>query len=119
MSDIVTFLDSRGRVISNDPRFHLRKMQEQEEARLANLQQQEVEATEESEEQPSEEADEAAEEEPTEDDEDKAQGDDLDELRGKELKALAAEEGVDITGLTKVSQVREAIRAHRAEVSED
>lgn|SRR5690606_15410529 len=116
MSDIVTFLDSRGRVISNDPRFHLRKMQEQEEARLANLQQQEVEATEE---QPSEEADEAAEEEPTEDDEDKAQGDDLDELRGKELKALAAEEGVDITGLTKVSQVREAIRAHRAEVSED
>lgn len=116
MSDIVTFLDSRGRVISNDPRFHLRKMQEQEEARLANLQQQEVEATGE---QPSEEADEAAEEEPTEDDEDKAQGDDLDELRGKELKALAAEEGVDITGLTKVSQVREAIRAHRAEVSED
>lgn len=33
------------------------------------------------------------------------------ELGGKELKALANERGVDITGLTKVGQVRDALTA--------
>ena len=46
-------------------------------------------------------------------DEDEAQkddGDDYDKLDGKALKALAGERGVDIKGMTKVSEVRAALR---------
>jgi len=41
-------------------------------------------------------------------------GDDYDDLNGKELKALAAEREVDISGLKKVGEVREALRADDA-----
>lgn len=40
-----------------------------------------------------------------------------DELGGKELKALASERGVDIAGLKTVGQVREALTAADAEVT--
>lgn len=41
-------------------------------------------------------------------------GDGLDSMNAADLKALAAEEGVDITGLRKNADIVEAIRAARA-----
>lgn len=46
----------------------------------------------------------------TSDDED-IDTDPYNELTGKELKQLASDRGVDIKGLTKVGQVRDALRA--------
>lgn len=105
---IVVFEDHEGNEISNDPRWLAQRTLKRAgigndsndsaelKARIAELEAQLAGKS--------------------EDDEDdtagtKDDGDDYDKLGGKELKALAAERGVDITGLTKVGQVRDALRA--------
>ena len=106
--DIVTFLNSAGEEISNDPRWLAKKnlansgtdvdaLQAENEALKARLAALEAGATDDS----------------AGVDEDEAQkddGDDYDKLDGKALKALAGERGVDIKGMTKVSEVRAALR---------
>lgn len=86
-NDPVVFLDADGNEISNDPRFHARKFSEQEEERRRNLEN-------------------AA-------DEEEIQTDDLDGLKGAELKKVAEDEDVDISGLKKVGEVKDAIRQAR------
>lgn len=93
--DMVVFHDSDGNEISNDPRWHHRKFAEQEKERLQNL------------------------ESTPGDSDDEIEKDELDELNGRQLKKLAEEEDVDISGLTKVGQVREAIRSARAQQRTD
>ena len=106
--DIVTFLNSAGEEVSNDPRWLAKKnlansgtdvdaLQAENEALKARLAALETGATDDS----------------AGVDEDEAQkddGDDYDKLDGKALKALAGERGVDIKGMTKVSEVRAALR---------
>ena len=106
--DIVTFLNSAGDEISNDPRWLAKKnlansgtdvdaLQAENEALKARLAALEASTTDDS----------------AGVDEDEAQkddGDDYDKLDGKALKALAGERGVDIKGMTKVSEVRAALR---------
>lgn len=87
----VVFHDADGNEISNDPRWHAAKLLAQDKKNAENLQAlgtagQLV---------------------------DSADDDDLDEMNGKQLKETAETEGVDITGLKKVSEVRTAIRAAR------
>lgn len=91
----VVFLDAEGNEISNDPRWHAQKLLDQDKQNRQNL---EALGT-------------AGKLQDT------AQDDDLDKMDGKALKATAETEGVDIDGLKKVGEVREAIRAARARTS--
>jgi hypothetical protein len=114
----VTFTNSLGEVISNDPVFRAQQVLEQ-----AGLGQTEA---------PTPKAAKAVSTPPAapvtptdEDDEDLENDDsteeaiaDYKELDGKAAKALAAERGVDITGFTKVQQVRDALMAADAAKAE-
>ena len=102
----VVFLDADGNEISNDPVWHARNTLaaagvDESAVDNSNLQA-EIEALK---------AALAAQETLDEDENGKDDGDDYDKLDGKGLKALAKERNVDIKGMTKVSQVREALRA--------
>lgn len=102
----VVFLDADGNEISNDPVWHARNTLaaagvDESTVDNSNLQA-EIEALK---------AALAAQETLDEDENGKDDGDDYDKLDGKGLKALAKERNVDIKGMTKVSQVREALRA--------
>ena len=101
----VTFLDADGNEISNDPRWHAEKVLqasgvnvEAMQAKIAELQAK---------------VDAANNTDITDDGDDESE-DDLAKLKGPELKALAKERGVDISGMTKVSEVREALRTAQA-----
>lgn len=100
---IVVFELPDGTEVSNDPRWLARKTLastgvdiDAMQAKIAELQAQIDEAN-------------AASEE--DDDQTNEDGDEFDKLNGKELKALAAERNVDISGMTKVGEVRDALRA--------
>lgn len=95
MSDVykpVVFELPDGTEVSNDPYFHFQKQQAQLDENKARLRAERDKA----------------------DDED-LHTDELDELKGAELKKLAEDEDVDIKGLTKVGEVKAAIREARAE----
>ena len=102
----VIFEDSAGNIISNDPIYLAQKTLEAAGVSFENSQ-------------PNELADAAkqaakTEETPAETVEESLDDDgnrDYDELDGKGLMSLASERGVDITGLKKVAQVREALIA--------
>lgn len=102
---IVTYLDAEGNEISNDPRWiaqqYLREQGVTEEEEDAAEEDNETEAQ----------GDEGQEQTSYDEEGSEEEVVDYDSLNGKELKALAKERGVDITGLTKVSEVREALRA--------
>lgn len=109
----VVFLDADGNEISNDPVWHARNTLaaagvDESTVDNSNLQAEidakdaEIEALK---------AALAAQETLDEDENGKDDGDNYDKLDGKGLKALAKERNVDIKGMTKVSQVREALRA--------
>lgn len=110
-SEVVTFEDSQGNEISNDPRWlakqTLTEAGEDVDALKARIA--ELEAAQRLAEPPRD----FTEPEPTLEDEEGAadEPDEYDSMSGAELKALAAEREVDIKGLTKVGQVRDALRA--------
>lgn len=106
--DIVVFQNSLGEEISNDPRWHAMKTlrdagisfdQSQPEARQAAFR--------------AAAADDAdlGDDEETEPDVDENGARTYKELDGPALKKLATERGVDIKGLKKVGEVRDALRA--------
>jgi len=112
MSDLVTFLNSRGEEISNDPRWHAQKVlagagmtpvnsslveeNESLRAQIAALQ--------------ASQADSQGVEDDHEDDGDD-DADAFSAMGAAELKAYAKENDIDIKGLKKVGEVREALRA--------
>lgn len=81
-----------GTEVSNDPLFHQQQFLKQDAENKARLQMERDAA-----------------------DNEDIHTDELDGLKGAELKALAEEEDVDIKGLTKVGEVKAAIREARAE----
>jgi len=77
----VVFKNSLGETISNDPVFHARRVIEQAESAKVD------------------------------DSNDELEPNPYADLNGKQLKELAAERGVDISGMKTVGQVREALLA--------
>lgn len=82
----IVFEDAEGNEISNDPRWHAQKLLDQADERRKALE--------------------------AGDDED-VPTDDLDGLKGADLKKVAEDEEVDISGLKKVGEVKDAIRQAR------
>lgn len=129
--DFVTFLNSAGEVISNDPRYRAKKLLEasgdstsddgelrealsqadqratQAEQEAESLKQQlaalqaQVAAT-------------SGVDDEAEEEDDAADEDEFTSMNGKELKAYAKENNVDISGMTKVGEVRTALRAAKS-----
>lgn len=112
--DYVTFENSLGEEISNDPRWHAERVladagvEGEKDQRIAELEAALREATGSSEVRSADDAEMEGDDDTP--DVDPATGTrTYKELDSKALKALAAEREVDITGLTKVGQVRQAL----------
>lgn len=110
----VTFLDAEGNEISNDPVWHARNTLASAGVDESSLDSSSVELQAEID---SKDAEIAALKAALEakdsldaDEDNKDDGDDYDKLGGKELQALAKDRNVDIKGLRKVSEVRNALR---------
>lgn len=112
----VVFLDSAGNEITNDPVVKARQTlsamgvgSDERDAEIESLLQQ-LAALQESQSQSDD--DEDDDESSDSEDEENGQGTqtiDLESMDGKQLKAFAGERNIDITGLTKVSEVRTRI----------
>ena len=104
MTDPVIFLMPDGSEVSNDPSFGFQRQAED----AASSREAELRAEIEAELRAKIEAERRGEAEDADADDD---NDEFSNLGGKELKELAEERGVDISGLKKVGEVREALRA--------
>jgi hypothetical protein len=128
--DIVTFLNSAGEEISNDPRWHAKRTLEaagmqsdssgteelheqlnqkteallDKDAEIAELQRQLAAAQ----------ANSAGVDDDAEEEDDADDEDEFSKLNGKELKARAKDENVSISGMKTVGEVRAALRAAKA-----
>lgn len=112
--DIVVFEDSQGNEISNDPRWFARKVLGSEGVDVAAMEAELEELRAFKAAQVATPAQPQTQNPPAEDDlgdaEDEPEDDKYSALKGAELKDLAKTEGLDITGLKTVGEVRKAFR---------
>jgi hypothetical protein len=122
--DFVTFLNSAGETISNDPRYLAKKYLEEhgetednsEELEALRLQNEAKDAELESlrAQLAAAQATPAGVDDDAEEEDDADDEDEFSTMNGKELKAYAKENNVSIAGMTKVGEVRTALRAAKA-----
>lgn len=127
--DYVTFLNAAGDTVSNDPRYQARKLLEaagestdssEAEAQNAELRRQledmqtKLEAAQRAAAESAAASGLAGVEDDATEDDDADEQDEFSTMTGRELKAYAKENKVDISGMTKVGEVRTALRASKA-----
>lgn len=113
---IVVFLDSEGNEISNDPRWHAMKTLREAGISFDQSQPEERQAAFRA---AAEDGDSLDDDEPSDPEVDEDGIRTYKELDGKALKAVAGSRGVDISGLKKVGEVREALRAADREAAQE
>jgi len=115
--EIVTFEDADGNEISNDPRWHAKQVMAATGVNVDDLQAQIAKLTAERDaaldaaHTSGSQAGDAGDASSDDDDKTSDDGDEYDALNGADLKKLAGDRGVDIAGMKKVGEVREALRA--------